>query len=290
MTARDPRWLDEPAGRRRGPECLSDLALDRLERGEIATDRAEPARRHLEACEACGARATALRHEAQEFVAARNLGQLAAEALARAASGAPVAERARRRWRRLVPLTALLGAGVAIVAFFVFRTPQSPSGEIPGFEQTRTMGSPFTLGLYVKHPDRADQPTRYMGEDLHPTDRLRFTYRGDRSGYLVIVAVDASQKVSVYYPSGPQAARVDPGAEVQLATAVELDATLGTEQILAVRCDAPVQVADVLAAARAAMAGAVGRGAAPTDLPPLALPCTESRVEIRKAAAPPAAR
>ncbi len=72
-----------------------------------------------------------------------------------------------------------------------------------------------------------------------------------------------------------------------LQTAVELDGSLGREVVLAVRCDRPLPVAEVLKAARQAADAARARGGAPTDLGPLGLACDETRQIIAKTAALP---
>jgi hypothetical protein len=98
--------------------------------------------------------------------------------------------------------------------------------------------------------------------------------------------VDESGTVSVYYPAGSNAAAVSAGREVELPSAVELDGTLGRETVVAVRCDRPVAVADVVRAAENAAKDARARGASPADLGPLGLPCDESRHPIGKTARP----
>src|SRR5207253_944057 len=98
-------------------------------------------------------------------------------------------------------------------------------------------------------------------------------YRGARAGYLTVVSVDAAKKVSVYYPPGPNAERVEAGHDVPLRSAIELDETLGRETVIGVRCDEARSVAEVVAAAQ--------RGAA------LGPGCDEVRLELEKTARTP---
>jgi hypothetical protein len=149
----------------------------------------------------------------------------------------------------------------------------------------RTKGG-FSLSPYVLHPERASIGTLHAGEPLHPGDRLQFRYNGPRSGYLAVVAIDESGAVSVYYPAGPTAAAVEAGHEVDLHSAVELDGKLGREVVLAVRCDQPVAVSDVVRAAREALRVARSRGLGLTELGPLGLPCDETRHRIAKTERP----
>ena len=111
---------------------------------------------------------------------------------------------------------------------------------------------------------------------------MRFQIASAEAGYLTVLGLDERKQVSVYFPSGPQAAAVAAGAADLLPNAVELDESLGRELVLAVRCAAPVAVADVQAAARRAIDGA-GGGA----LPSLALPCAQVRYSMTKVATTP---
>jgi hypothetical protein len=223
---------------------------------------------HLASCAGCGGAHARLVAERDLFVQEAALPQLAADALARSET--------HRRWpverifRRLVPFGLL--AGAAAVALFL-----GPTGE-------RTKGG-FSLSPYVLHPERSSAGALHLGEPLHPGDQLQFKYSGT-AGYLSVVAVDATGKVSVFYPPGPTAARVAAGRDVALDTAVELDGTLGQEVIVGVRCEDAVAVAEVVRATRSAAEAARARGVAPTQLGALGLPCVETRHQIAKAERP----
>ncbi len=312
---------NEPASRREGVGCISDLALDRAELRQLAAGDAERVRSHLSGCGGCRARADLIRRERSAFIEENNLGQLAADALSRARLSPP--SMGAPSWMRRLRISAVTAAACAGVAFLVFTRSDTGSNlaarggspdralgergapaarreqeEYPSvlrrratqreLETTAVKGGGFQLSTYVKHGERGGPGTLHTGEPLHPGDQLQFRYNGSQGGYLAILAVDARSEISVYYPTGPQAARVDGGREIDLAQAVELDGTLGPERIVAVRCDQPLGVAEAVAAARRAMTAAVEQGRPPTDLPPLGLPCAESRVDIVKVSPGPA--
>jgi hypothetical protein len=255
----------ETERRPKGTGCVSNLTLDRALCGELPADEARALASHLQGCRHCAAASAALRAELEHFLAQQPLASLAADALARAgAVHAPW-------WRRwLVPALGLAvgAAGLMIV--------------VNKGDAGRSKGGAFTLSPYVLHAEGSGAGTLHAGEPLHPGDRLQFHYNGTQGGYLVVIAVDAAGRVSAYYPPGSFAAAVEPGHEVPLNSAVELDATMGREVIVAVRCDTAVRVTDVMHAAADAAARARAAGGSPTDLGPLGLPCQETRNTIDK--------
>ena len=266
--------------RRRGPECKSDLALDRFGLGELDGAEVEQVRAHLAACEVCAARATQLSATAEAFDRENNVGALAAAALARASSP-PEAGRwlaGLRRWA--MPLGAV--GAVGVLAVWVLA--KQPAG----LEETNLKGAAgFGLSAYVKHVEFDGLGTAWQGEPLHPGDRMLFRYSGSRAGYITVIGIDARSVVSVYYPVGPQAARVDSGFDVQLAGGVELDETLGVERIVAVRCDTPIATAQVVKAAQQVVSAAQRNGQSPTSAGAPELPnCSVASLDIQKTALP----
>jgi hypothetical protein len=259
--------------RRRGAGCVSNLTLDQALTGELGADQARALAAHLEGCRDCSAARAALMAEAERFDREAPYASLAADAMARATP-----ERTAAWWRRrwLAP-TLAMAAGLFIYAGARRADDGRPD---PG---VRTKGG-FSLSTYVLHEGKA-AGAMHMGEPVHPGDRLEFRYNGPR-GYLAVVSVDQVGRVSAYYPPGSAAAPVEAGREQALTSAVELDATLGKEVIVGVRCDAALPVKDVMRAAADAAARARDRGGAPTDLGPLGLPCVESRHSIDKAVRP----
>jgi hypothetical protein len=254
------------AGRRaRGARCVSNLALDRYLLDELAPGERDGLTAHLTSCHSCTEAHASLAAERERFSNQAPVASLAADALTR------WAQRPRAR----------LGPWVRRLAVPVLALCTGAAGLFLWAPTNRTKGG-FSLSPYVLHPERASTGALHTGEPLHPRDRLQFRYNGPRGGYLAVVAIDESGAISVYYPGGPTAAAVEAGREVDLQSAVELDDKLGSEVVLAVRCDRPLAVSDVVRATHDALRAARARGLGPTELGPLGLPCDETRHRMTK--------
>lgn len=236
MTPTDvPDALDLPPRRRRADACLSDRALDALALEELPVEARAAAETHLAACAACAAARDALAGDRAAYLARADVPTLAADALARAASA--------RRPRFLSRLSTVLGVATAAAAAVLVLSPR------PHGTGTRTKGG-FSLTTYVQHAESPGQGTLHAGEPVHPGDKIQFRVGADVRGYLAILAVDAAGAVSVYYPPGADAEPIGPGRDLPLATAVELDDTLGGETVIALLCRRPMAVAALAAAVR----------------------------------------
>jgi hypothetical protein len=261
----------ESERRRRGAGCVSNLTLDQALAGELGGEEIRALDAHLEHCRDCSTARATLLAERERFEREAPIASLASDALARATNRQSPLTWWRRWW--LGSALATMTAGLLIYA-----------GARRSDDGLRAKGG-FSLSPYVLHAESKGTGTLHVGEPLHPGDRLEFRYNGP-PGYLAVIAVDTTGRVSAYYPPGATAAPVESGREVALTSAVELDATLGREVIVAVRCDSAVPVTDVMHAAADAAARARARGGAFTDLGSLGLPCVETRHSIDKAARP----
>jgi hypothetical protein len=270
-------FLDNaPRGRTgRGPDCLSHARLDQLALGELSNTEAAATRQHLAGCAACTEVAQALEQDRAGFVASVDIGARAADALARASLSSDKHKVPwwRRHWPVLAP-AALAAAGLLLVL-------APKSGERSTGDEVRTKGT-FGLSVYVLHAEAANAPqgagegTRgglHLGEALHAGDHVRFGLRGaDATGASFVLGVDDAGQVSVYHASASGAAPVASATgERLLPEAIELDATLGNETLIALRCRGAVDTADVAAAAK--RRGSEGS---------LGLPCDEARYVIKK--------
>jgi hypothetical protein len=207
--------------------CLSDLAVDRLFADELDPADSRAARNHIGSCSRCSARVadldgerTRYRLEAPPFRAHRE-------------------PRSGRwmRWRQwLVPVGALSAAAVLLL---LLRPGRSHVTE----DTTRVKGS-FRLGFYVKRGDTV-RPAR-SGDVVHPGEAVRFTYTTRTSGYLAVVSLDGSGKVSVYYPDEAAAAPLPPADDEPLPGSIVLDGALGVETVYAVFCSAPPAMTDLV--------------------------------------------
>ncbi|HTN87278.1 MAG TPA: DUF4384 domain-containing protein [Sorangium sp.] len=219
--------------------CLSELKLDELMAGELDAAAAQEASAHVAGCSRCSARLSAMEAARASFAASAPPLRLDRGATA----GRPATEaRPRRRW--LAPAAAsALAAAAAVLLFFRFNAaPGGPDAEIPG---ERIKGAE-RIGFYVKRggsvlPGGA-------GERLLPGDAIQFTYSSAEARYLMILSVDGASQASVYYPSGPVAARIEPGRDVLLPQSTVLDDTLGTERIYGVFCAEAIAVEPLRAA------------------------------------------
>ena len=107
-------------GGSRAPDCLSDLAFDRLRSGELhGIAEATQRRAHIASCPRCAARFAAFGEQAVEFR------RRAPRIVARVTP--------RRAGRRLLPLLLYATAAAAAVAFLLLRHPPAPDGQLlPG--------------------------------------------------------------------------------------------------------------------------------------------------------------
>ncbi|WP_437895676.1 DUF4384 domain-containing protein [Sorangium sp. So ce124] len=247
--------------------CLSDLTLDELMAGQLDAAAAQEASAHVAGCSRCSARRS-------EMEAARASFAASAPPL-RLARGAPApraAEKVRppRRWLAPAAASALAAAAAALFFFRFHAGPEGRDAEIPG---ERIKGAE-RIGFYVKRggsvlPGGA-------GERLQPGDAIQFTYSSTEARYLAILSVDGASQASVYYPSGPVAARIEPGREVLLPQSTVLDDTLGTERIFGLFCSEAIAVEPL----RAALA-------AHPDAPPAPPGCEVDALTAEKVAASP---
>jgi hypothetical protein len=219
------------SGAERPRDCISDLAFDQWEAGELDRQRADELARHMAQCARCGEQRQLLRAQAQAFIS----GPGRPEELPRL--HARMLRPRSRRPRVLLPAVAgLLAAAATALLVFLPRDRE---------HATRLKGS-ASVGFFVKRGERVERGSD--GEHVQPGDQLRFTLRSDRPTHLAILSLDALGVVSVYFPrTAGQGPLLPIGEEIALDAGVELDATLGPEAIYAVRCQAPPAV-DALAA------------------------------------------
>jgi hypothetical protein len=239
---------DAPSTRQ--DHCPTDFGLERLRQGELPGDSGLGL--HARGCAACGARLI----ELAAAPPALDLG----ETWRRGRSPWPV-RRPYRWWLGAVALAATL-------AVLWFRAPD-----------TRTKGGAWSLSLVARTSD--GKVSRIApGAALRPGDRLRFEIATRwRDGHAVLVGLDSRGAVSPLVPPAGDAVAVPAGRRVLLDGAVELDDTMGAEQILLVGCRRQTSVASVLDAARAALERA---GGDPRRVRGLGLDCDETVFWINK--------
>jgi hypothetical protein len=187
--------------------------------------------RHLHACEACTTRLQALRN-------ASNSVEIPHSVAPTVQVPKPANIQNRRSW--FVGISA--AAAIALAAMVGLRSeiPNQPQSEF------RPKGSDITLQVFVHDGDAVH--TASTGGTVHPGDRLGFRVTPRQDGFLYVVGFDDEDA----YPCWPQdadspAQHVDAsGTAMDLDSAIELDARLGTERIVAVLCDEPADFDTVI--------------------------------------------
>jgi anti-sigma factor RsiW len=192
---------------RTSEDCLSDLQLDALALGALDAAGARQAESHLAGCTRCSDR----RRELDDAT------RSSADVLARGSMplSAPTTAKAPRRSSRRVWLgSAMAAAAAAAVLLLIGRSPLLSDGLLSDRDVVRTKGA-GRVGFFVRH----------AGVVRRGNERERVS------------------PGSVYHPSGPRAARVEPGVERPLDTSVVLDDVLGEERLYALTCSEPIELA-----------------------------------------------
>ena len=91
------------------------------------------------------------------------------------------------------------------------------------------------------------------GVTLQPKDKIRFVVNPAGAKYLLVASRDGAGLFSVYHPFGAQQSQPVTGAKskLELPGAVELDATLGAERLVAAFSEEPLTAEQVEAALKA---------------------------------------
>ena len=250
---------------------IGELALRRRHAGEALGDQAAAIEAHVETCADCRTRLRALDDEQRRFEDEISFDRFAA-GVERAARGTSPPRRARPRFWVTVPALAA-AAAVALVA--TFRDPARP----PESGNRIKGGAGITVrvaGATGQRTARLDAP-----EPLAAGDRLRIGYVGGEHRYLLSLSIDDRGAVTPLYPEQGASLPVPPDARPvtrYLPDSLELTGA-GTETIVVLLSDQPIDVEAARQAARAAFDHAGGDLA---RLPGLGLPGEEFRRTFAK--------
>lgn len=248
-----------------------ELLLDELEAG-----RRRSAEAHLASCEGCRERLDGLRAELAE-----PLPPMEAQVVAFPQPPARP-EPIRAPPPRRIPWVTGLAGGLALAAGLLLfaRWPQPETAQTPEHFTARG-GSWFN----VFRADASGQVRPVAsGDEVRAGDRLGFRVQLPRARQVMVLGLDDAGGAP--YMAWPEASvghsQEVPGTPdpTDLNKAIELDATPGTERIIALQCDAP------LSWDRAAAAASAVQAAADTPLPALIPGCEQSEVRLRKAPLP----
>jgi hypothetical protein len=188
-----------------------------------------------------------------------------------------VARRARAEERRAAPREAapwfrpvLWGApalaGLAVV-FFLAVSGGDPAVVADGPEVTRTKGD--VVPALAVHRRGPGGPERLgPGAEVRAGDVLQLSYSAAGAAHGAIVSVDGSGAVTLHHPARQDGSTaLAPGGETPLPAAYELDDAPGFERFFLVTGPGPVDVEEVVAAARRLAAEPARAREAALDLP-----------------------
>jgi hypothetical protein len=214
------------------PECPSELRLDQLHLGELAASDSANVNAHVSGCARCKARVE-FRQRGLAAFAGLDPGRMVSSIAAASPSDPVVRRPSRTRW---VPIAASAAAVVLIAALVIPR-------ETP--DEIRPKGD---LGLTIFR-ERAGKVERVIaGDKVRAKDRLRFEVSiPDKARQIMIVSVEDGGKMFTYYPSDGSERSQPPktSGDGALEGAIELDASLASEEIHLVACTEPFRMADL---------------------------------------------
>lgn len=196
---------------------VSELSIDRLLAGELPADDASAMRDHAASCPRCNALLDDALDVQRTFAPPLEF---------------PLSFQERAPRRRIAPwiaATTALAAGFLLV--FAWPRAGSPAVE----ERVRTKGA-AVVGFYVAHDNQVRRGA--LREQVTPHDRIQLFTTTTTPMWLAIIGDDAAGVRSVYVAPRP----LDPGREQLLPLSIELDATLGDEQLTAMFCPEPFDV------------------------------------------------
>ncbi|MDD5308788.1 MAG: hypothetical protein PHU25_15850 [Deltaproteobacteria bacterium] len=202
-------------------EHPSRLVLARLVTSDLAPDRAHDVARHIEACESCAHALEDLRKNADAYLARED------DHLARLRDRVAAERRAGTKHRWLA--AAGLAAALAAIAFAI------PWARAP--EPVVRYKGVMAFEVVAKRGDR--QFRVEPGARLAKNDALRFVVFTSRGGYVSVFSVDATGRVSPFYPDKDAAAEPSPMAlrgagRHELPDSIILDGFVGDEYIVVV--------------------------------------------------------
>ena len=222
---------------------LSSEAIDLLLLAAHSAPEATEARQHLDGCDDCRARWQELNEDKQrfeQFVFARTLPSVEARV---------AAERqgffGRFKFQLLLPILGV-AAALAVVAT------TGPGTQTEDDVYVGIKGGQPTLEVFaVRGAGGAFAVS--AGVTLRPKDKIRFVVNPAGAKYLIVTSRDGAGLFSVYHPFGAQQSQQVTGAKskLELPGAVELDATLGAERLVAAFSEEPLTAEQVEAALKA---------------------------------------
>jgi|SRR6187551_529347 len=240
---------------------IAELTLRRRRAGEALGADAPAIEEHATSCADCRARIRALDDEQRRFEDDISFDRFSAGVERAARSARP----ARRAVRARVWMSSMAGMAAAAAALLVFVTAPDKPGPT-----TRSKGG---SGIIVRVAGTDGQRTADVDatEALARGERLRIGYQSGGHKYLLSLSIDDRGEVTPLYPERGPSLQVPDGSQTAtrfLPDSLELTGK-GTERIVVVLSDDPI---DAEVARRAARAAFQRAGGDVTRLPKLDLP------------------
>jgi hypothetical protein len=171
-----------------------------------------------------------------------------------------------RRTVLRVAATALVVATAAIVLLVVLPRTLSPTGDLPTERAKGTVGTRPALSIYRR--TAAGSERLADGDLVHAGDLLRVGYASGGRPFGLILSIDGRGAVTMHLPAaGERAVPLQPGSNILLDAAYELDDAPRIERFYFVTGNDAFAAGPVMQAARRAAAGRGGALPSTLSLP-----------------------
>jgi hypothetical protein len=226
---------------------LSSETIDLLMLSGLDATAANAAKSHIDACATCRTRWRELNEDKekfQQFVFPRTLENVTSRVIAPS-----LFDRLKifGPWKVLGPLAgAAAAAGLAIGVFNAAGPGTQTEDEVyVGMKGSRTADvtlkgdARIALEVVAQRASEGQFPVK-AGAVLRPGDKIRFVVNPGNAKYVLIGSRDGSGAFTVYHPfGGDKSTAIERGSH-ELPGAVELDEVAGTEKLVAVFSNEPV--------------------------------------------------
>lgn len=208
-------------------DCVSRFVLMQLQAGDLSKESRAATLQHIESCERCSEAYLSL----QENVALFEQGESAhLERLMPRIDHQSQTNR-RQRFRKIATWTSAAAAAVAlfILVFFMRTTPVED--EVIAFK------GGLSVSMIAQREGRQFEVKG--GTHLRENDALRFVVTTAQKGYLFVFSVDATGRISSYYPESdpledPAPLKIDQVGRHALPGSVVLDDAVGEEAFVVI--------------------------------------------------------
>ncbi|MBS1150542.1 MAG: hypothetical protein H6Q89_2240 [Myxococcaceae bacterium] len=228
---------------------LSSETIDLLMLSALDASAANAAKGHIDACATCRTRWRELNEDKekfQQFVFPRTLEKVTSRVMAPS-----LFDRLRifGPWKVLGPLAAAAAAAAVAIGVVNVDGPgtQTEDEVYIGLKGTKTAqqdiglkgDARIALEVVAQRQAEGQFPVK-PGSVLRPGDKIRFVVNPGSAKYLLIGSRDGSGAFTVYHPFGGDKSTAISRGSHELPGAVELDAVAGTEKLVAVFSNEPV--------------------------------------------------